>query len=72
MPKRTYDIDKHINHNDNKLGMTKHLQRSKYIKVDDNIDNYDSDDQNKIQLKLAYCKSGQVETKYRRILVFKT
>ena len=40
--------------------------------MDDNIDNYDSDDQNKIQLKLAYCKSGQVETKYRRILVFKT
>jgi len=44
------------------------LQKSKYIKIDDNIDNLDSDDENKIELKLAYEKSSIVEKKNRRIL----
>ena len=70
LPKRNYEIDKHPNHQI--ISTTRHLQRSKYIKVDDNVDNYGSDDENKIQLKLAYCKSYEVEQKNRRILQFKS
>ena len=46
LAKRYYEIDKHLNHSN--LIQARHLQRSKYIKIDDDAGNYNSDDENKI------------------------
>ena len=52
--------------------VTRNLQRSKYLKVAADDDNCDSEDENKIDLKLAYYKTSTVEKKNRKILVFKS
>ena len=66
LPKRTYEIDYHVNHNHLKIHQS--LQRSKYMKIDDDVPDFGSDNENKIELNLAYCKSYVVERKNRRIL----
>ena len=33
------------------------LQRSKYIKIDDNINNFDSEDEANINISLAFAKT---------------
>ena len=71
LPKRIYDIDYHINHNDN-VAATIGLQRSKYMKVDDNVEDFNSDNENEIELRMAYSKARDVELKNRRILCFKS
>jgi len=39
LPKRKYEIDNHFNHN--LCPSSINLQRSKYIKIDDEIDSFD-------------------------------
>ena len=42
------------------------------MKVDDSCCDFGSDNENKIELKLRYCKTYMVERKNRRILAFKS
>ena len=58
LPKRKYEIDNHFNHK-TEVPSSTNLQRSKYIKIDDEIDNFDGSEV--IELRLAYCKASVVE-----------
>ena len=57
IPKRHYEIDKHLNQM--RISSGNDLQRSNYIKVDDDVDVDDlcaDIDESKIHVHLAYCK----------------
>ena len=70
MPKRVYEIDAHINPKN--ISSAINLQRSKYMKIDDGDDIGSGNENDEIELRLAYCKSSVVENKNRRILWFKS
>ena len=42
------------------------------MKIDDNVQDFNSDNENLIELRLAYSKTYEVEKKNRRVLQFKS
>ena len=67
-------IDNHIEHNYDEHSMD--LQKSKYIKIDDDFKNFQfrkkSKGEEEIVMKLRFCKSQDVDRKFKKLLIYKT